>query len=289
MSAKNPDSSAHEAKKKEVVSSDLTASVDDVKLLEDAEEKPVSYLFILLASALMLLAVWAFMQVLHQATEQKPHPNTLTATHQTGSDAPVPGSTLVAMPVAPASVQVGAAVIHDKRTLRRFYQGRAYLGAPPMVPHPIAEQHGNVENCLACHEQGGYVPKYQAYAPVTPHPTYRNCVQCHVSPVRKTLFRPTTWVRYQPPQLRRTPLAGGPPPIPHGLQLRTNCNACHAGPGSVREIRTPHPERTNCLQCHVPRMRVAAFVSRYQPVLSTMAVPSRVPVAPRTQPESRRK
>lgn len=247
-------------------SSSLSANSD--ALLEGAEERPVSYLFILIASGLMLLAVWAFMQVLHQATEQTPHPNTLKPTHESAEDMPRPGSTLVSMPIAPASVQTGVPVIHDTRTLRRYYKGRAYLGAPPFVPHPVTEQNGQVDQCLACHGQGGYVPKYQAYAPITPHPTYTNCVQCHVPVRTQSLFKPTTWTQIGPPQLRRTPLPGGPPPIPHGLQLRTDCNSCHAGPGSVREIRTPHPERTNCLQCHVPRQRVTPFVSRYQPLLT---------------------
>ena len=39
--------------------------------------------------------------------------------------------------------------------------------------------------------------------------------------------------------------------IPHDLQLRGNCLACHAGPAAVEEIRTAHPERTNCRQCHL--------------------------------------
>ena len=28
--------------------------------------------------------------------------------------------------------------------------------------------------------------------------------------------------------------------------------ACHGGPAAVEEIRTTHPERGNCRQCHVP-------------------------------------
>ena len=30
-----------------------------------------------------------------------------------------------------------------------------------------------------------------------------------------------------------------------------NCLSCHTGPGSREEIRTTHPERTRCMQCHV--------------------------------------
>jgi nitrate reductase cytochrome c-type subunit len=46
---------------------------------------------------------------------------------------------------------------------------------------------------------------------------------------------------------------GAPPTIPHPLQLRENCLACHAGPASRPEIRTSHPERARCRQCHVPQ------------------------------------
>ena len=34
--------------------------------------------------------------------------------------------------------------------------------------------------------------------------------------------------------------------------MRENCAACHDGPGAREEIRTSHPERTRCRQCHVP-------------------------------------
>jgi cytochrome c-type protein NapB len=33
--------------------------------------------------------------------------------------------------------------------------------------------------------------------------------------------------------------------------MRENCAACHAGPAAREEIRTSHPERTRCRQCHV--------------------------------------
>jgi hypothetical protein len=52
------------------------------------------------------------------------------------------------------------------------------------------------------------------------------------------------------PVLSRT-ADGLPPSIPHDLQLRGNCLACHMGPAAVAEIRTTHPERSDCRQCHV--------------------------------------
>ena len=49
--------------------------------------------------------------------------------------------------------------------------------------------------------------------------------------------------------------AGAPPTIPHTLWLRGNCLACHGAFGFA-ELQTSHPERANCVQCHVPRSGV---------------------------------
>ena len=38
--------------------------------------------------------------------------------------------------------------------------------------------------------------------------------------------------------------------MPHSLQNRENCLACHAGPAAPIEIKVSHPERSNCRQCH---------------------------------------
>ena len=46
-------------------------------------------------------------------------------------------------------------------------------------------------------------------------------------------------------------LPGSPPLIPHDIQGRQKCAACHVGPSSPRELRTSHPERLNCMQCHI--------------------------------------
>ncbi|MGE3342661.1 MAG: cytochrome C [Vicinamibacterales bacterium] len=144
-----------------------------------------------------------------------------------------------------------AADTESTRTLSQFHARRAYPGAPPVIPHPLADPATfGGRTCLACHEDGGWVDKFQAFAPVTPHPTLANCVQCHVTDSGAARFRGSTYERPAPPPLRRAALPGSPPPIPHDLQLRENCLACHAGPGAVRELRVTHPERTNCRQCH---------------------------------------
>ena len=44
----------------------------------------------------------------------------------------------------------------------------------------------------------------------------------------------------------------GHPPLDTTLFTHSeNCVACHSGPAAVAEIRTKHPERANCRQCHV--------------------------------------
>ncbi len=137
------------------------------------------------------------------------------------------------------------------RTLATFYERRAYDGAPPVIPHEVADEASfGGKTCLQCHENGGYVPKFKTYAPVTPHPELISCRQCHLPINSKNLFKQTMWKTVDHPKINRSAMAGSPPQIPHGLQMRENCLACHGGPASVKELRTPHPDRANCRQCH---------------------------------------
>jgi nitrate reductase (cytochrome), electron transfer subunit len=159
------------------------------------------------------------------------------------------------------------------RTLNAFRSLRAYPGAPPRVPHSLAPDEFRGTTCNACHERGGFSARFNAYAPVTPHPEYRNCLQCHAvddgltgiangraasAPDART-ERPTAadftalaWRTTSWPSTNQRAMTGSPPAIPHTFDLRGNCLACHTGPGAVAEIRTTHPERANCRQCHVP-------------------------------------
>lgn len=138
------------------------------------------------------------------------------------------------------------------RTLNAVYALRHYPGAPPCIPHDLDPDIARDMACNVCHEKGGYVQKYNAYAPLTPHPEFSNCMQCHVERTTESLFQSSDFAAAAPPALNRAVLPGGPPPIPHTLQLRENCLACHSGPAAPLEIRTSHPERINCRQCHVP-------------------------------------
>lgn len=130
---------------------------------------------------------------------------------------------------------------------------RAYPGAPPTIPHPILTEKGiGAKNCLQCHQNGGYVDQFKAYAPVTPHPEMMNCKQCHVPTKTKNVFRESSFNKEPFPETGLSAMPGSPPMIPHTLMMRENCLSCHAGPGAKKEIRVSHPHRVNCRQCHVP-------------------------------------
>jgi cytochrome c-type protein NapB len=137
------------------------------------------------------------------------------------------------------------------RNLSEFYALRQYPGSPPRIPHEVnLTFSGKETECLSCHEQGGYSPEYGKFAPVTPHPENTLCYQCHTQVTTTELFVETDWESIQPPLLGRSGLGGSPPPVPHSLQLRENCVACHTGPGAVVEIRISHASRGDCRQCH---------------------------------------
>ncbi len=142
------------------------------------------------------------------------------------------------------------------RNLMTYYERRQYPGSPPFIPHDVTTSFSNAPpDCLSCHGKGGFSPEHGKFIPVTPHPDKEACYQCHV-PVRTgNLFKETRWSSIDPPTLGRSALGGSPPPVPHSLQMREDCIACHTGPGSVVEIRVEHSARGNCRQCHVPVIR----------------------------------
>jgi cytochrome c-type protein NapB len=138
------------------------------------------------------------------------------------------------------------------RTMDGYYDNRAYLGAPPMITHPLISEIGiGGKACLQCHQNGGYVSQFEAFAPVTPHPEWLNCRQCHLPQTNGPLFKNTDWEKPIPPKLGNQALSTSPLVMPHGIQNRENCLSCHAGPAAPEEIRVTHPERINCRQCHV--------------------------------------
>lgn len=161
------------------------------------------------------------------------------------------------------------------RTLATYRALRAYPGAPPRIPHGLTPSEVLRGGCTTCHERGGYSHRFDAYVPVTPHPEMGICLQCHVGDVKLMAIplpnadpsarcrqchsaggvlwkdSSSTWKPLPWPQLARPANDHAPPPIPHSLEFRTNCVACHAAPSAVKEIRTLHSDRANCRQCHV--------------------------------------
>lgn len=174
------------------------------------------------------------------------------------------------------------------RTLKTYRGLRAYPGAPPRIPHGLTPAETLRGGCKTCHERGGYSQRFGAYVPVTPHPEMGQCLQCHVGDARllatplpamdpsarcrqchsaggmmwkdsASSFKPLPW-----PQLASHSPEHSPPPIPHTLELRGNCLSCHSAPAGVKEIRTKHPERANCRQCHVETTAADEFVRPQQ-------------------------
>jgi cytochrome c-type protein NapB len=140
------------------------------------------------------------------------------------------------------------------RTLPDYYSLRQYHGSPPYIPHDITEKKIENVNCLSCHEKGGWSHEFKLNTPLTPHPDQINCIQCHMKTQEITLFKETDWISNKPPVLGRSYLPGAPVPVPHSLQGRGNCIACHVGPGAIDAIRSDHPDRGNCRQCHLADM-----------------------------------
>lgn len=142
---------------------------------------------------------------------------------------------------------------NHQRSLKKYYNNRAYHGAPPSIPHVVTSERNMGDNsCLKCHESGGFTEKFNAYAPVSPHPELVNCRQCHVPQKTQQLFKGFKHRKVAAPKTGvNNALVTSPPIIPHQIQLRENCLSCHAGPSAPKEIRVSHPERINCRQCHV--------------------------------------
>jgi cytochrome c-type protein NapB len=151
------------------------------------------------------------------------------------------------------------------RTLSEYYFRRQYPGSPPIIPHKVEEPDLAQVECLACHARGGWTEELKRYTPITPHPEREACRQCHVSVTDTELFVENDWMSIMPPRLGRAALPGAPPPIPHELQTRGDCIACHVGPGTVAAIRVEHPSRGNCRQCHVPQTDVEPWQRQSKP------------------------
>lgn len=170
------------------------------------------------------------------------------------------------------------------RSLGIYRRLREYPGAPPRIPHGLTDEEYGRTSCNVCHRRGGWVARFGTFAPVTPHPEYGACLQCHVprdelvgTPLPganatvvcsqchvdldrpQELFVAIDWRAAAWPETELQSMPGSPHRIPHEVRSRGNCLACHSGPGAVAELRMDHPERVNCRQCHVPAVSEDGF------------------------------
>ncbi|WP_425398687.1 nitrate reductase cytochrome c-type subunit [Aeoliella sp.] len=131
---------------------------------------------------------------------------------------------------------------------------RAFSGAPPVVPHAIDER--NAQACMACHSGGFKVG--QVIAPKMSHHYLPNCTQCHVESIQNAPWAVASaqvtesqFVGMAEPGRGERIGPGAPPTIPHAVWMRSDCTTCHGSLGK-EGLRTSHPWRVNCTQCHAP-------------------------------------
>lgn len=138
---------------------------------------------------------------------------------------------------------------------------RAYDGAPPVIAHASFGI-----TCTQCHDERGVSVKGVGFAPPSPHAqtlgmgAASRCQQCHVFRRTDRVFVDSDFVGLEQDLRhgdRASPLA--PPTIPHATFMREDCLACHGGPAAREAIRTSHPERARCRQCHVPVQTTERF------------------------------
>lgn len=146
---------------------------------------------------------------------------------------------------------------------------RAYEGAPPVIPHPIAGL--NVQTCRACHANG--LRAGDKVARMVSHAYLTNCTQCHVEADVASPGDPApaanAFTGLRPSGYGGTRAwAGAPPVVPHTTFMRTNCVSCH-GEHGYNGWRPDHLSRTNCVQCHA----LAAEFDQLAPTFGTPDVP----------------
>jgi len=139
---------------------------------------------------------------------------------------------------------------------------REYDGAPPVIPHQVRALER--QDCLACHQDGMDFGD-EGMAPRTPHAERVNCQQCHVEQVEpEAVFVATRFEGQRYPASGTRAYLGAPPTMPHPRSGRVACLGCH-GTNTGSPIRTPHPDRVNCLQCHVEQIPGAGAFKGGQP------------------------
>ncbi len=135
-------------------------------------------------------------------------------------------------------------------------------GGPPKIPHATEGR----ADCISCHEKGlNSAPKFP---PDHTGRTNEMCVMCHQPGTAAPAAGSMT------PAAGATPaatLVGTAPTIPHTLEGRDQCLACHqTGVGGAPKTPASHAGRTNdqCRACHQPK------------AVAPVVVPTRVPHVP---------
>lgn len=150
-------------------------------------------------------------------------------------------------PLAEIRIEPG----EKQRALAARERNRAFNGAPPTIPHPINQR--SADSCMACHGKG--IKTTSLRVPQMSHAFLANCTQCHVesssTQMEAFLFRMNHFVGLPAPESGPRAFAQAPPQIPHTTWMRSNCMSCHGETG-LNGIRTTHPWRVNCQQCHAP-------------------------------------
>lgn len=166
--------------------------------------------------------------------------------------APADAAQDVAVPGRPGRHKSSA----EERALRR-----AYDGAPPVISHAAFGV-----ACVACHGARGLEVEGLGFAPPAPHAGTEGlglasrCVQCHVARTTEALFVESRFEGLRQDLRRGERLhAFAPPVLPHPRFMREDCLACHDGPAAREEIRTSHPERARCAQCHAEQRTLGHF------------------------------
>lgn len=130
---------------------------------------------------------------------------------------------------------------------------RSFEGAPPVMPHSASFGEGT-KDCLDCHTTGMTIGDRVAY-PMS-HAPLVGCTQCHIESTNRELPPPAVTIAnsfegMRPSVERASVPHGMPRPIPHSIKMRNRCLACH-GEFGYPGLRTSHPERALCVQCHLP-------------------------------------
>lgn len=135
--------------------------------------------------------------------------------------------------------------------LQQRAKNRAYNGAPPTIPHAANQQ--SDASCVACHKDGALTKSLRI--PRMSHALLSNCTQCHVESnprhMPAAVFRDNEFVGLPAPTSGPRAFVGAPPQVPHSTWMRSDCMSCHGYEGRLG-IRTTHPWRSSCQQCHTP-------------------------------------